>query len=355
MNLIIRADAASGIGIGHVMRCIALAQKWDGFVNFVSHCEARPVLELIQSNGFQFRGVADSSAGWETIRQLANQETEQAVVFDGYGFTATDYRHANSLGLTVVAIDDNAHLPEYPVDVLVNQNPHAKSLRYLTRPDTRRLLGSEYALVRKEFTSNAEPGADEHKTPTVLITLGGSDVANLTSRIIQAARQVGGMNLIVVAGPANPRTEQLRKITEGDPAVRLENSVLDMASLMLKADVVITAAGSTCWECCCLGVPMLTIVAAENQRAIGEALVATGASVNLGWHEHVTVDLVAGKLADVVKDPATRRRMTANAKGLVDGKGAARVVKTILECGLSAHESSGHKSRTKQQEVCQKR
>lgn len=75
---------------------------------------------------------------------------------------------------------------------------------------------------------------------------------------------------------------------------------------------------------------MLTIVAAENQRGIGESLAAAGASVNLGWHEQVHAEMVAEKVRELVRNVEGRAQLAANAKKLVDGNGASRVANTIV-------------------------
>jgi UDP-2,4-diacetamido-2,4,6-trideoxy-beta-L-altropyranose hydrolase len=333
MNLIIRADASPAIGIGHLMRCVALAQHWDGPVHFVSHCESITLSHYIQSQGFQWHSLSNPAAGWEQLTNLRTKTKPQAVVFDGYAFTPQDLRRARSLGFTTALIDDNATLPEYPVDVLINQNLCASSLQYRSADEALRLLGCNYALVRKEFLSTSlSTAAAKRSVPCVLITIGGSDTVNMTPLIVDALCRVGGLDLVVVGGVANPRLAQLRQVFANDPAVRFEASTFDMPRLMREADIVVTAAGSTCWECCYLGLPMLTVVVAENQRRNAEALAAAGAAINLGWHEQLTIDSVQQQIGDLLRDEQRLQRVRSNAKNLVDGEGASRVVRTIENC-----------------------
>ena len=59
-TLLIRADADSVIGGGHVMRCFALAEQWKaegGRVVFVSRCESRSLRGMISSAGFEIIDV----------------------------------------------------------------------------------------------------------------------------------------------------------------------------------------------------------------------------------------------------------------------------------------------------------
>jgi spore coat polysaccharide biosynthesis predicted glycosyltransferase SpsG len=95
------------------------------------------------------------------------------------------------------------------------------------------------------------------------------------------------------------------------------------------ADLAVTAAGSTCWELAYLGVPMITIVAAENQRGIADGLATRGAAVNLGWHGEVTLASIAAAIASLADDHRKRASMRRAARELVDGCGADRVVAAL--------------------------
>jgi spore coat polysaccharide biosynthesis predicted glycosyltransferase SpsG len=108
----------------------------------------------------------------------------------------------------------------------------------------------------------------------ILITLGGSDPADLTRLALRAFFEVAGTSEIrVLIGPENPREEALRAEAR---RVGLEESLLsgveDVPGLLAWSDLAVTAAGSTCWELAFLGVPALTIAVAENQRPIAASL-----------------------------------------------------------------------------------
>ena len=94
-------------------------------------------------------------------------------------------------------------------------------------------------------------------------------------RVIEALKHLGNftLELRIVAGPENGRIDKLRSALATLPfPTQLLTDVYDMAEAMLWAELAITAAGSTCWELACLGVPAVTIVTAENQRRIAASL-----------------------------------------------------------------------------------
>ena len=63
---------------------------------------------------------------------------------------------------------------------------------------------------------------------------------------------------------------------------RLHVDSSPLADLMTCASPAVTAAGNPCWELTCLGIPMVTIVAAANQAPVARTLRVAGASENAG-------------------------------------------------------------------------
>ena len=108
-------------------------------------------------------------------------------------------------------------------------------------------------------------------------------------------------------------------------AAEVHFDVADMAALMSRADLAIGGAGTTSWERCCLGLPSVVIVTADNQRAIADELQGAGAARVLGWHGDVESGRVSRAVADMSADPMGLRRMAEAAGRVCDGKGTKRI------------------------------
>jgi spore coat polysaccharide biosynthesis predicted glycosyltransferase SpsG len=113
----------------------------------------------------------------------------------------------------------------------------------------------------------------------------------------------------------------------------LETEVLvnvdDMARRMVDSDLLICAGGGTVWESCCLGLPPLIVVLADNQWSGARALAAGGAAILLGG-----IDAVAGNLSAALAqfaDPTRRRRMSDAASNVTDGQGAEKIARYLAE------------------------
>ena len=99
-----------------------------------------------------------------------------------------------------------------------------------------------------------------------------------------------------------------------------------MAELMVQSDLAVGAAGTTSWERCCLGLPSLLVVLADNQRAIADALVRAEAAARIGADRAVLAAAdVAADVGAIAGDPARRRRIAMAAAKIVDGRGVQRV------------------------------
>jgi UDP-2,4-diacetamido-2,4,6-trideoxy-beta-L-altropyranose hydrolase len=344
--LLVRADADEARGTGHVMRSLALARGWmsrGGGVRFLT-CRPNPTLRRrIQAAGASLTEIsechpdgADLTATVEAVQEtLTMLKQVPWVVADGYHFDAAYQRSVREAGCRLLVIDDNAHLPFYDADVLLNHGIHAVKLAYACPLETKLLLGTAYALLRPEFRKYAGMARSIVAVARkILVTLGGSDPGNATHKVIEALQrvEVPGLQVKIVVGPVNPHLQTLKRlVVESRCATTLETAVQDMSSLMLWADVAVTAAGGTCWELACLGVPMVNVIVAENHEMIAADLDAAGVSVNLGWHQEASVTHIAAVLSDILRAPNQRAQMSARGKVIVDGQGVNRVIDVMLE------------------------
>jgi spore coat polysaccharide biosynthesis predicted glycosyltransferase SpsG len=219
----------------------------------------------------------------------------------------------------------------------LNQNLHASERLYSEREaGSRLLLGPKFNLLRREF--NAWRGWQREIRPTanrLLVAMGGSDPRDLNSLVYKAIRSIGdnrGDNSIAVriaTGSINPRIATLRAMAaDSQRQIQLEVDA-DMPDLMRWADMAIAAAGATCWEICMLGLPALLIDAAENQTSIARSLADANAAVHLGNWREMTAENIAAAIEGLRLSQERRHMLSRNARSLVDGNGAARVVDEI--------------------------
>lgn len=346
--LILRDDAGPAIGHGHAMRCLALAQAWQdagGEAVFAMAQPPSPFTERLQAEDISLvciKAVPGSPEDAAQLRELAEERGAAWVVVDGYHFSASYQRAIKDAALKLLLIDDHGGGP-YFADLVLNQNLQASEGMYEQRgPNTRLLLGTRYALLRREFAKWREWKREISPIARkLLVTMGGSDPENFTARVLQvlAPGPMKELEAAVVIGGSNPHTEDLERAGAQAASVRLHRNVADMGSLMAWADMGISAAGATCWELCLLGLPALLIDLAPNQRPLAEELHRRGAAIHLGSLHDTSVEKLAQELEETARSPETRGRMSARARSLVDGRGAERVVRGMLGSGLQVRRA----------------
>jgi UDP-2,4-diacetamido-2,4,6-trideoxy-beta-L-altropyranose hydrolase len=333
--LFIRADASPEIGTGHVMRCLAFAERWiqtRGQAVLVSAQPTPWLRDRAATLGLEVVPLEVPPGSPADARELARRAQAaraEWVLVDGYHFGESYQRGLKAAGLRTLLIDDTSHLPSYHADILLNQNLGAQAGWYRGKIEKpRMLLGSRFALLRGEFLKwRAWQRTFTHPGRKVLVTLGGSDSGNATLKVIQALDQcaVPDLHATVVAGASNPNLATLTAAVASSRVVHLLEKASNMPELMAEADLAIAAGGATAWELAFMGLPMLLLILADNQAGNVESLHRLGTAQNLGWPRQLSPAQLARAIEALLADSDTRTTMSGRGRGLVDGNGAFRV------------------------------
>jgi len=341
--LLIRADANPEIGSGHVMRCLALAEAWQdsgGKVYFVFATSSPTLEERLIKEGFIVNHIGSKPGTPEdaiTTADIARNAGAGWIVVDGYHFGGDYQKEIKDCGFSLLVIDDFGHAEHYYADIILNQNIYANVSMYPKyEPYTQFLLGTKYVLLRKEFLQWAGYSRTIPKVARrVLVTLGGSDPDNVTGIIIESLKRikVEGLEIIVVAGGLNSRSERLKLMVAECPNFTIRSNVENMPELMAWADMAISAGGTTSWELAFMGVPFIVIILAENQNRIACSLNACRAACSLGKYTDITIDGVVEILLKFITSDEIRIQQNSVQKNLVGRTGPVNVVNAIITRG----------------------
>jgi UDP-2,4-diacetamido-2,4,6-trideoxy-beta-L-altropyranose hydrolase len=341
-GVVVRADASVAIGLGHAMRCLALAQaladERGGRAVFLLADPPAPIAERAAREGIEVAALVAPPGGPDDAAEtlaLARDRGAAWVVADGYHLDGGYQRALVDGGARVLALDDHGHAGEYHAHLVLNQNLGATEAPYARRaPYTRLLLGHRHVLLRREFrTWNGGERAVPERARRVLVTLGGSDPDDVSSRVVAALAAVDGpLDVSVLIGGANPHRASLERAAAGSPhAVELATDVLDVPERMARADLAIAAAGGSSWELARVGTPQVAVVLADNQRPAGRALADAGVAVQLGWHADATAGAIAAAVGGLAGDAERRAGLSRRGRALIDGQGARRVLDAMAD------------------------
>jgi UDP-2,4-diacetamido-2,4,6-trideoxy-beta-L-altropyranose hydrolase len=338
-GILIRCDGGLSVGLGHVIRCIALAvalRERGARVCFAMRDAVAHAADLVVAAGFPVfamptASLDDESAplGQEDLQSVvaaARRFQASVIVVDHCGADGRYFGGIKTRRLILAVIDDLELRDLRSADWLLNQNLWAST------PTGKcagiRLAGAQFALLRPEFATARE---DLHRPATkrderVLVTLGGGDTIGPVGRILSALEAAGRSLQVRCILPSQESQKLARRAANG-VRVTIHTGVAELVSAMRWADLSISAGGSTCWELMCLGVPLIVLPLSPDQERNAHAIESAGCGRRIAAEQVIelgeTVKLLLG-------DPAQRARMSARGLELVDGRGAGRAADSLL-------------------------
>lgn len=362
MKIAFRADASLQIGSGHVMRCLTLADalKQKGAeCHFLCREHPGHLLELVRGKGHVVHVLPcepespidrDGSAHAAWLGATQEQDAQACLpilqalqpdwlIVDHYALDISWEERLRPFCQRLMVIDDLADRP-HGCDLLLDQNLGRQASDYagLIPVQCTVLAGPQYALLRPEFAVLREYSLkrrEQSRFQNLLITMGGVDEPNATGRVLEALKQCplpDDLQINVVLGPKAPWLEQVQAIAVDMPwPTKVRVNVTDMAKCMADCDLAIGAAGSTSWERCCMGVPALMVVLAENQAAIGNALQLNGAAILIGAHaDSGFEERCSTVLLELIRADGLLRAMSKAAADVTNGAGSEKVARWLL-------------------------
>ena len=348
-RILLAPAAGDGVGGGHVMRSLALAQALTAQgarCAFAVNAAGRSILETFSDTAWPIEPIETGA---------------DVLVIDNYAIGADQERALKSHAAMLAVIDDLADRPHL-ADLLVDPGDGRTPADYmgLVPNGATLLMGPAYALLRSKFaerrverrtTQNAEIGR-------VFVSFGLSDVDGVTGRAVAALRPLAPSAVFDIALPSTAASlAMLRTLAASDPGVKLHVDATDVDRLLLDADVAIGAGGASTWERCCLGVPSIAVSVAENQRPLIERLSASGVVLGLTLTPNIPAkagtqsgpdqavggagsppsrghsDIFEVQLGQAflrLPDPTVRAEFAAKSLAACDGQGAGRVAEAIL-------------------------
>lgn len=363
MKIVFRADASLQIGTGHVMRCLTLADalhKKGAECVFICREAQGNLIEQIRRKGYsvhelpivpQVNNLNDDVGAEASLAHAhwldVTQEQDAAVcarfleglhpdwlIVDHYALDARWEKVLKPHCRQLMVIDDLAdrlHL----CDLLLDQTfaRDAEDYKAWVPVDCTLLCGSQYALLRSEFSAlrsySLERRGKSPKLERLLISMGGVDNDNATGQVLQAlefSELSASCHITVVMGATAPWLADVRRqAVEMTLATTVLVGVSNMAQLMADSDFAIGAAGATSWERCCLGVPTIMLVLADNQRQVARGLELAGAVSVLQGAQQM-IERLPRLLRSLISSSTQREAMSLAASRVVDGRGVDNVI-----------------------------
>jgi UDP-2,4-diacetamido-2,4,6-trideoxy-beta-L-altropyranose hydrolase len=357
VRIAIRADGGKSVGMGHIMRCLSLAnefRKTGHFVYFFTKYDMgidlieKEKFEVIrmpsedkETEGFFYGNSEQLVSEANVLVALLHQYKIDILIVDSYNITHQYFLTLRSHVSCLVYIDDE-NKSTYPVNVVINGNVTATYLGYQKYNDDQiLLLGPQYNMIRDEFKNIVTKGIRDN-VAEIMITTGGSDPYNMTGKLLSIFLNNDDFSKVrfnvLVGGGFATRQDLIHLSQNHEQVVLHSTTVVDASGLikystisemMLRSDLAISAGGSTLYEFAACGVPVLAFILAENQNFLVEKMEQLGYIMNLGWYNQICEEQIVDSTKGLMNNYAARTKMSSKCLELVDGLGTERIVKEL--------------------------
>jgi len=363
MKIVFRCDASLQIGTGHVMRCLTLANaltEQGAECHFICREHKGNLLDLIQQRGYPTYSLpieTELQAKKENTLKLAHatwlgaSQQHDALLCDGLlqsmqpDWLIVDHYSLDERWETrirpyckrIMVIDDLADR-YHDCDLLLDQTFGRDIEDYVqwVPKHCQLLCGANYALLRSEFAQWRKYSLERRKAGQLkhlLINLGGVDKDNITTKVLkdmQNSDLPDYCKITVVMGSTAPWVDLVQEqaaLMQWQTEVK--TGVSNMAELMASSDLAIGAAGSTSWERCCLGLPTIMLVLAENQKSIANNLEQANAAQIASINKFPDLSII-NKVNCLVSSSLVLKEMSQASADIINGLGATLVTNEMV-------------------------
>lgn len=266
-----RADGNSEMGLGHVIRSLALAEMLNENFDcrFIIRNPSPHLLIEIEKVCSHVIQLDSSKFDNSEAAYLTNEiiSREDIVVLDGYHFESEYQKIIKSRGSKLVCIDD-IHSCHFYADAIINHAPGLDPASYSTEAYTKFLFGLDYSLLRSPFLEIARDQRTILSIQNIFICFGGSDFNNLTLKAIKGTLDVSGIEHVhVILGSANAHKLEIEEFAKEDERYKIYENLSGegMLEVMKKCDLAIVSASSILYEIVSVRMPVISGYYVENQ------------------------------------------------------------------------------------------
>lgn len=330
--IVFRTEGDTQVGLGHVVRSLALARRLSPPARcvFIMGTRDDPVLDKVTAAGHEVACLRPGATPEEAAEAIARQ-TPQAAVIDLPG--RADDRALRRAAPLLVVIDDLG-LAERDADLVINGTLVQQFRDYPRGGETQFLLGPTYIILGDEFARcGAQPRGFPRVARTAVVSMGGADQRGLTPRVLEALGTVEAIErCLVVVGPMCGDAGAVRRAADASRlACRVVTDPPHMAPLLYGADLAVTCGGMTLYEAAAVGTPAIALPQVEPQMTEIEEFAQRGAALPVAGDLEPDLTDLAAAARGLAANLTQRKEMSRCARALVDGRGAQRVAVAILD------------------------
>lgn len=330
-KVLLRADGHNRMGLGHVVRSLALAKmlEQDFDCQFIVREPSHTLRQLIESEGFPLIRLNHRVLPGHEAQFIAHHflRGDEIVVLDGYHFDSNYQKTIKQSAGKLVCIDD-IHQTHFWADTIINHTSGISVEAYQNEDYTQLMLGFEYLLLRQPFLDAAKqrrPKKKKSKDQSAFICMGGADPDNATIKALAiCAHREDVSECHVVIGGAYLHHDQLNDFCKRSKLkinIYSNLNADNMVVLMSNCDLAICPPSTVALEYLCTGHQLYLMQTADNQTYL---------------HQYLTQQKLAQNWTEFTAG-LSQKVDTAAINCLFDGKSDRRLLKQFRTLDYDMH------------------
>ncbi|MCF8380984.1 MAG: hypothetical protein K9H49_15525 [Bacteroidales bacterium] len=335
-----KAEANNKIGSGHLQRSLALASELANRginASFIFADSEVSQVKKVEDAGF-FVHKLKKKDQFKAERYLTFLPKNSLIVFDTdderfYSGQLIDNLRLNLIKTACYSITD---LHKISTDIFVNPNIISQNHQYKTESYTKKLLGTQYLIFRKEFRDQKPKRNSFRNSSNLLLILGNADPNHLSLYFLDVLEKIGDIfsKINLVVGLLNPDLEKIKsRLAEiNNLTISMHIDAKNMIDLYSETDLAITAAGMAMWEMALFSIPQMVIASSEREKEYSKYLSELNYIVSLdSFSEIPEPDEMAGKLVTILNSDSLKKLKTEEFKNSIDPNGIKNIIAFFLK------------------------
>ena len=323
-KIVFRVDGNDTIGLGHVYRAITLNDSiFNDDVFFLMKSSNSLGIEKAKENIGNIVVFNKDEELIETLKQM-----DPDIIINDILDTDIEYMEKlMQLNKFIVNFEDlgtGADMADVVINALYERSDATHNRHY----------GYNYSILRDEF-SIYHPKEISEKVNNVLITFGGTDPNDLTTRTLKAIDdlELKDVKITVILGLGYKDRDALydyvNVLNNKHITIVIKENIKTMAKHIQEADIVITSNGRTIYEVASLGTPCISC--SQNEREVRHLFTQICKGVlDLGIESNVSSADISGALEKLIGDYEKRKQMSEDLLKFELKKGTERVLELIF-------------------------
>ena len=327
-SILIRTDGSNLIGLGHVYRCIALSQKLKkkgAKINFLVGSNPRITKKLkIYGKCYISNNIEEDEI------QLINKINPDIIFIDllkkFFPYSNSYFKRIRKLTQLLVTIDFSGK------EVIYADLSFYSLFKPKIKNSKKIFYGLKYAIVRDEFHLYRQKFFVKKNVKSILILQGGSDSNLISLNILNAINDFDNkISFTLIVGSEFKGWNQLNYFRKKIKNIKILHNVRNIFEIMVKNDIVISAAGNTLIESLYLGIPTIIVCAEKHELYIAKFVSEKNLAKNLGVGSNITKRRLLSTVENFIEDFQMRKNLNKKSKCEVDGKGVSRIANMVFK------------------------